>query len=187
MKTFYISLIIMLLFTTVFSQEVKNEVEKRIEKQEMPSKALELLESMPVNMKKAKFYNEKDNEHSSYEAKVKYKNRKYSIEFDNSGALHDIEVLLDFDKLPKNTAKTIKNYLKTTYERHKIEKTQQQYSPANFKNAFEKDIGPDKYELIVATKNKENELEKREILFDSNGKELSTRKVIRNSYDFLLF
>ncbi|HEA28803.1 MAG TPA: hypothetical protein ENH91_02205 [Leeuwenhoekiella sp.] len=183
----FLSVLVLFMPISVFSQSVKNEVEKRITKEEMPAEALRRLEQMPIKLEKARLYLEQDNEHRSVEAKVAHKGKKYSIEFEKTGNLHDIEVVITLDEIPKYIAKTIKNYLKNTYERYKIEKIQQQFSPSNTQDAFGERKNPDKYELIVATKNKENKLEKKEIRFDPNGNLLETRKIIRRSYDFLLF
>jgi hypothetical protein len=172
---------------SAFSQDVKNEVEKRIKRKEMPAEAIQTLKTMPINLNESKFYLEKDNKHSSFEAKVKYKDHRYSIELNKKGELLDIEVVINLEEIPEEVRETIENYLENTYERHKIEKIQEHFIPANTQDAFDERKNPDKYELIVATKNKENKLEKREILFNSNGKELETRKVIRRAYEFLLF
>lgn len=187
MRKFLLSIILILLVNAAFSQVTKNEVEKRIKRSEMPAEAILILKNMPINLKNAKFYLEKDNEHSSFEAKVKFKGHKYSIELDENGELLDIEIAIDLNEIPENVTKFIKNYLKNTYERHKIEKIQEHFIPVNTKDAFDERKKPDKYEFIVATKNKENKLEEMEIHFDSTGKELETRKVIRRSYEFFLF
>ncbi len=187
MRKFLLSVILILLGNAAFSQETKNEVEKRIKEAEMPAEAIHTLKTLPINLNRTKFYLESDNEHSSFEAKVKLKGHKYSIEFDKNGELLDIEIAIDLDEIPENITKSIKNYLKNTYERHKIEKIQEHFIPANTRDAFDERKNPDKYEFIVATKNKENKLEEMEIRFDSTGKELETRKVIRRSYEFFLF
>lgn len=142
---------------------------------------------MPINLKKATFYLKKDNEHIGFEANVKYKEHRYSIELDEHGRLFDIDSAINLCEIPEKVSETVINSLKNTCEHHKIEKIQEYVIPANTRNAFEERKNTGKYALTVTTKNKEINCRQRKYVFDSTGKEPETRKAIRRSYEFHLF
>lgn len=167
------------------SQNTKNEVEKRINAEEMPAPALALLQEMPIE-NRVKYYFESDGDNESFEAKFKFNKHKYSVEFSTSGELQDIEIAYDLDEIDPQIAGLIEQDLKARFERHKIEKLQKQFSSTLWQQAFSSQ-NPDGYELIVATKNKENKLSNLEITYDKNGNFVNSRKVLRRSYDFILF
>ena len=183
-----VSIIFVFLNSMAFSQDVKEEVEKRIYISEMPTQAVIYIKQMPIDTAtKIKYYFEQDKDRKSYEAKFKFKEHKYSVEFDINGNLQDIEVRQKKSDLPEDILARIESYLTDTYSRYKIEKTQMQYLPLHAKRAFKENIKPDGYELIVATKNEKNKLEKYEMTFNPKGSFLKSRKIVRRSYDFLLF
>tara|TARA_R110002020_G_scaffold474035_2_gene704316 strand:+ start:87 stop:650 length:564 start_codon:yes stop_codon:yes gene_type:complete len=183
-----LSIICLVIYSIAFSQGVKEEVEKRIDLSEMPQEAKIYIKQMPIETTtKIKYYFEKDRDRESYEAKFKFEDHKYSVEFDPDGNLQDIEVRHKKNDLPEDIVKRIEHYLQNTYSRYKIEKIQTQYLPLHAKRAFKEKIEPDGYELIVATKNEKNKLEKYEMTFNPRGSFLKSRKIVRRSYDFLLF
>ncbi len=167
------------------AQEVKQEVEKRIDAEEMPPAALDYLNTLRGTKRKLHFYMEHDGEHQSYEAKFKIKHAKYSVEFNSEGQLEDIEILQTPKKMG-SALTAVKQYLETNFERYRIEKIQSHFEKGQ--DFDTSDPGnPDAWELIVATKNSENKLERFEMTFDVTGKYLKSRKVVRRSYEFLLF
>lgn len=172
-----------------FSQEKKIEKEERIELSAMPEKAQTYLEDfMPQEIRRLRYYFETDGSSESYEAKFKYKRRRFSVEFDKAGILQDIEVETEKEELAETVLTNIEDYISSRHERFRIEKIQAQFlSQGNdMKRSLKPGGVPDNYELIVATKNK-GELKKFEILFDKNGEFKKEREIIRNSYDYLLF
>lgn len=179
--------IIYLFTVSVLAQTVKHEVEDRIDASEMPAQAVKYIEQIKIKTKRLKYYLEEDEGKKGYEAKFKNNGKKYSVEFDDLGSLQDIEVRISESKTPEKILKTIEHYLNQNYNRFKIEKIQAQYLPLHANRAFTDKINPDAYELIVATKNDDNKLQKFEMTFNAQGKYIKSRKIIRRSYDFLLF
>lgn len=177
-----------LLMTGVLSaQEAKKEVEKRIKPGAMPESAVDYIENLPVKPKRLKYYLETDGDDLSFEAKFKNSGRIHSVEFDEKGNLLDIEIIVGKRFPEEATLAKIRSYLNNNFTRHKIEKIQAQYLPLHQSRAFEQPGKPDAFELVVATKNEKNKLQHFEMTFNAEGSFLKSRKIIRRSYDFLLF
>lgn len=178
------------------AQEKKIEKEERIDFREMPASTLFLIKKIPENAKRLRYYYETDGEKESYEAKFKLSSATFSVEFGKAGKLQDIEVTLDAKQLPTTTLKNIQTYLAANHERYNIEKIQAQYlsTATNLESTEDlllkslsfKSQKPDNYELIVAVKNN-GVLKKFEMLFNETGKFKNERKILRNSYDYLIF
>lgn len=189
-------LLILILILPIFasSQDKKIEKEEDIKREQMPEGAQEyLLQNIPEDINKLRHYYETDGDKESFEAKFKYNRHRFSVEFNETGTLEDIEVQVKKNDLEDVVLEKIENYLDTQHDRFKIEKIQAQFQSDNknpeqtMKRArkFDKN-SPDHYELIVATKNK-GKLKKYEMLFDANGNFENEREIIRNSYDYLIF
>ncbi|MAZ27871.1 MAG: hypothetical protein CL868_12440 [Cytophagaceae bacterium] len=168
------------------SQKVKNEIEKRIKEIEMPAPAVEMLKKMQIGSQ-VRYYLEKDGDTRSYEAKFKQEGHLYSVEFTPGGKLEDVEVTIAFKALPAPVKDAVLSDLASRSARFKVEKTQLHYDARHWENALKKEGPPDGHELIVALKNEKNKLSKQEMTYDASGKFLSSRKVVRRSYDFMLF
>jgi hypothetical protein len=168
----------------------KIEREEKITIELFPKTALEFVNTISNSRKKVKFYKETDGDKISYEAKLKYQNRKYSIEFDEQGKIEDVEIQVSKRSIKKKAFLKIENYLDTVARKYRIEKVQEQYVGEN-KTAIQikEQIAQklvDNYELIVAFKNN-RKIYRREYLFDNKGNFLSKRDIKRLEYDFLLF
>ena len=168
----------------------KIEREEKITIESFPKTALEFVNTISNSRKKVKFYKETDGDKISYEAKLKYQNRKYSIEFDEQGKIEDVEIQVSKRSIKKKAFLKIENYLDTVARKYRIEKVQEQYVGEN-KTAIQikEQIAQklvDNYELIVAFKNN-RKIYRREYLFDNKGNFLSKRDIKRLEYDFLLF
>lgn len=171
----------------LFAQEKKQEVETSIKKSDLPEEALSILNQFWNDEKKADFYREFDGQSISYEAKFKLNNYLHSIEFDENGTLLDIELLINFDKIPKNTGNAIKSYLNDQYTKFRITRVQRQYSndEEDLAELFLKKEFDDltiRYELEVEAQNKE-ELGAFEFLFNENGQLIRKREIVRRSLD----
>ncbi len=187
--------IIIFLFTSIFSfSQSKDEQEKRIKLEAFPAEAQALLQSLPDNSKKLKFYKETDSLKISYEAKFKFNKRYYSIEFDNNGILEDIEVLIKKKKLDKALLKMLTNFYKTSYKSYKFIKIQEQYIPKSHPNesvildllngnpsSFEIN-----YEIIAEVKSKAKR-EIREFTFDNTGQLIKSRPLKSSSYEHIMY
>ncbi|MUP45360.1 hypothetical protein E0K83_06320 [Gramella sp. BOM4] len=188
-------LLSILLFMPIFalSQNKKIEREKDIALKEMPETAQRYIKNnLPENYRKLRCYYETDGQKESYEAKFKFDGNRYSVEFNQAGKLEDIEVVLKKKELDRNLLQKIEVYLSTRHDRFRIEKIQAQYLSGEKHTAkvlpggINEHASPDNYELIVATKN-QGKIRKFEMLFDAEGNFVKERKVIRNSYDYLIF
>jgi hypothetical protein len=149
----------------------KMEIEERIEKEEAPFLAQKFIDSLYFSSK-IKWYLEKDYIKTTYEAKVKEKGQKYSIEFDSLGYIEDIELEIKWKRIPTSTQNAICEKLHTEFEKFKIKKIQIQYigqekDLLNFKTSTENLII--KYEIVVKGK-KESQTSFYEYLFSERGK-----------------
>nr|WKN39133.1 hypothetical protein K4G66_10525 [Tunicatimonas sp. TK19036] len=173
---------------------VKEEVEKRIKAEEMPKAAMSILSDWLKDSRRVRFYYETDGDHQTYETKLIRNERHFSIEFDNSGVLMDIEELINTEQLPDAVIETIHNVLSRTYEKHKIRRIQRQFLPKNsdenllntilsFSEETEQFIN---YEIEVNVK-EQSRMRAYEILFDAEGQILDQRLIVRRSLDNLLY
>ncbi len=186
-------LILVLLATSVlcFGQK-KQEQEFRIDKNELPQNVLTELSGYLKEAKRLRFYKELDGEKSSYEVKFKKDRLRYSVEFDENGKLEDVEFIIEPTDIPEDTLEQIARHLISKHGKYRIKKIQQQYlngddTQKTLQDAFQNLILPDvRYELIIATKDKEGYSEY-EITFDALGKHLLTRKSVNTKYDHVLF
>ncbi len=168
----------------------KIEREEKITANLFPDQALKYVEIIGNSRKKVKFYRETDGDKISYEAKLKFQGRKYSIEFNAQGVLEDVEISIQRRKVNKASFAQIEKYLDTVASKYRIEKVQEQYVGLNKtatqikEKIAQKNI--DNYELIVAFKN-DRKIFRREYLFDIAGNFISKRDIKRLEYDFILF
>jgi len=120
------------------------------------------------------------------EAKTKTKKGLYSIEFDKNGALEDLEIGIHFESIPTPVKLKIIDHLTSNFKRHRVKKTQLQYS-GNLEDirdylilSKEKSITK-KYEIVIKAKN-ESGVHLYEFLFSNTGDfERKSKVVFRNS------
>jgi len=194
MKINYLPLLILIIGTTCTFGQYKYEREHRIRKDQFPPKALEMLDQHLENVKKLKFYKETDSLKNSYEAKFKKDKLLYSMEFDTSGNLEDIEIIIKSIDIPSEAYNNITGYFNETFEKHKIKKIQQHYATSKtedptqtLSNAFQKLPLPTLfYEIEVAGKMDKNYLEY-EVLFDAKGNFKTSRERLPPNYDHVLY
>ena len=172
--------------------QVKDEKEVRLKPDEVPSSILESVEDYLDKSKKVKFFAETDNEKKSYEVKLQIGGSKYSIEFDESGKLEDIEKTIVFSSLITDTGDNITEHL-NTYSKHRICKIQKQFSSTTKENAqvIEEALLNEKadlirYELEVDIR-KNGKWTSFEMLFSDDGGFISKRRIIRRSSEFILY
>lgn len=177
---------------TCFSQE-KRERELRIKEDGFPKIALEKLSPFLEDAKRIRFYKEFDKKKTSYEAKFKKDRLFFSVEFDSTGILEDIEYTIESVDIPEESWKKIETYIKEVFDRPRIKKIQQQYPIQNsmeqqtLKDAFQNLLMPYiNYELIIASKERKG-FREYELLFDANGKFIRARKSIPQKYDHVLY
>jgi hypothetical protein len=168
----------------------KKEREEKITLDLFPKNAAEVVTQIGYARKKVTYYRETDGKTLSYEAKLRYQDRKYSIEFDKNGLLEDVELDSRKRRIPKEALFKISKTLDSIARRYRIEKVQEQYvagdqNTQQIKEKIARD-NFDNYELIVAFKDK-RKIYRKEFLFDKNGNFISQRDIKRLEYDFLLF
>ena len=168
----------------------KKEREEKITVDLFPNNAVEVVRVIGYARKKVTYYRETDGNKISYEAKLKYQDRKYSIEFDENGLLEDVELDSRKRRIPKETLFKISKTLDSIAEKYRVEKVQEQYiagdqNSQQIQQKIARD-SLDNYELIVAFKDK-RKIYRKEFLFDKKGKFISQRDIKRLEYDFLLF
>jgi len=195
MNYFYILLFLSFSLCCTAQKSNKYEKEERIEKKAFPKNALDFLDkTLPKEIKKVKYYKEQDSVKISYETKLKYKKRKYSVEFSKKGILEDVEVTVKQKHIPTRTLEMIKKHLYNNYSAFRIKKIQRQYNNTTtidastvMKNAFSNDRKSSYlYEIIAEVKTKK----KRyfiEITFTKDGDFKLVRTVIPSSYDHILY
>ncbi len=175
------------------SQET-SEREYRIKRSEFPSIAYEFVKTELSNVKKLRFYKERDSTTTLYKAKLKKAKLYYSLEFDATGGLKNIEVLITSIDIPDDSFSPIQTYLGNNFNAFKIHKISQQYLVTDelplkttLKNAFQNLIIPSiNYELVVSAKSDKGQQDY-EILFDSNGKFMRIRELVAPNYDHVLY
>ena len=178
---------------TVSIAQTKQEREFRITADELPKNVLTQLEPYTVAAKRLRFYKEQDGTKSSYEVKFKKDKLHYSVEFDESGTLEDVEFIIGPADIPEDTYLNITTYLNKSFKKPRIKKIQQQYLAKDdthqnvLKNAFQNLLIPQlNYELIIGSKDNSG-FSEYELTFNAEGKHLLTRKAIKSKYDHVLY
>ena len=195
MKTYYQLLLLPAILSISFTnlcvaQDTKDEVEQSISRDAMPAKSLYLINQFWKEEKKADFYRQSDGEMISYEVKFDWEDYQYSIEFDSTGLLIDIEQLIEFDELPEALRNTITEEIEKQYSKFRFTRVQRQFSDFEedgeevFADILEEDFEDllIRYEIEIDAQNKE-ELGSFEMLFDDNGNFIQKRKIVRRSLD----
>lgn len=175
------------------SQET-SEREYRIKRSEFPLIAYEFVKTELNNVKKLRFYKERDSARTLYKAKFKKAKLYYSLEFDATGGLNNIEVLITRVDIPDDSFSVIQTYLGKNFKLFKIHKISQQYLVSDeiplkttIKNAFQNlIISSLNYELFISSKSNK-ERHEYEILFDSEGNFIRIRELVAPNYDHILY
>ena len=192
-RSFLLLILVLFQFSMVNSQ-VKVEREHRIKKNQFPETAHDFIKEKLDEAKKIRFYKETDTTKISYEARFKKDKLHYSIEFDESGKLEDIEILINEVDVPDESWLKITKFLKEKFTKYKIRRIQQQY-PVNsdeptettLNNAFQNLLIPSlNYELMVWCKIQDDHSDI-EILFGAEGEFKKMRESLPANYDHVLY
>jgi hypothetical protein len=121
MKKYYWGLLFILgSFQIAFSQ-----TEGGIRKSAIPPAVPEYIGKNYPGHSHIKYYQEKIQDTMYYEAVFKKGEDKYSLLFDRSGILCEIEETLPFKELPDGISRKVEEYLKKEFSCHKIIETQE--------------------------------------------------------------
>ena len=183
MKKIISFFLILMIFSAqnLFAQE-KYEKESRIHQREVPENAKKLIDPI-YDKKKLKWYHEIGLNSESIEAKFKRKEIQYSVEFDMTGNIADVEMKVNWEGLNENLKKAITLQLNKDCENHKIIKVQKQHTGTEANLAKLLNSGKEspentiKYELIVRCSQPKS-VNLFEYLFDEQGQIVSTSKII---------
>lgn len=112
-----------------YGQREKVEVERFISKKAVPDDAKEWLRDAFENrIKRLRWYEETGQGARFFEAKFLYQKRNYSVKFNESGNLVDVEFIILLEEIPENARHNIIAYLETTFSKYKIERIQEQWT-----------------------------------------------------------
>ncbi|MEZ4953132.1 MAG: hypothetical protein R2825_06110 [Saprospiraceae bacterium] len=168
--------------TNQIHAQVKYEKESRLKEKDVPSIALDFIDSLAVK-KKVRWYLEEGFNRTSVEAKFKMDNRKYSIEFDTIGNLEDIEIQVKWDGLNKTLRDSIDFYLGQDCEKYKTRRVQIQYSGDphvllhKIKTGESKEDCITRYEVVVKCCYG-NSIDLFEYLFSDSGRKLTVSQIV---------
>ncbi len=177
----------------VFSQ-TKNEKEERITESEFPSTAIAVVNNLPEDCKRLKFYKETDGEKQSFEVKFKFKRKRYSLEFSNDGIIEDLEILTKLKTINEEKKSKIEDYFTSSFSKYKLIKVQKQFVYHSELDAltFANDIldntsAEDPNFEIIAEVKTDNKRDIREFTFDDSGEFVNFRILNPTSYEHVLY
>jgi hypothetical protein len=156
MKHLIVSLMLSLIVLPGIGQ-LKYERENRINKRDVPEHAVRFVDSLRFTSK-IKWFQETGIDRTSFEAKTRFRGKRYSIEFSEDGTLEDIEIQIKQKEIPIDSYQAIHEYFSDTYGKFSFEKIQIQYSgdPALialfFQNGEMKDEIEVHYEIVISTR-----------------------------------
>ncbi|WP_299158471.1 hypothetical protein [uncultured Eudoraea sp.] len=187
-------LVLVLFQFSMVNSQVKVEREHRIKKNQFPETAHEFIQEKLKEAKKIRFYKETDTTKISYETKFKKDKLYYSIEFDESGKLEDIEISIKEVDVPEVSWSKITKFLNEKFTKFKIRKIQQQYpitsdetAETTLNNAFQNLLIPSlNYELMVRGKIQDVHSDF-EILFGAEGDFIKMKESLPANYDHVLY
>jgi len=195
-KAYIISLLtalIALSASTLQAQAVKDEVEDSIKRDQMPEKALDTLDEFWLGDDSIRYYAQSDGDVETFEAKLEWKGKKYSIEFTRSGNIIDVEQLVEMQEVSIPAQNGIREYLQQEFKKVTITRLQRQYIANDEDGIDDEDFIDDileaddedyliRYEIEVEGRS-ESQIGAFELLFDSAGDLIQQRKIVRRSVD----
>ncbi|GBF21835.1 MULTISPECIES: hypothetical protein [unclassified Arenibacter] len=169
-------------FSNYILAQEKYERESRLKQKYVPSNALNFIDSLSLK-NKVKWYLEEGFESKSIEAKFKRNGEKHSIEFDIHGIIQDVEIEMKWNDLYMPFKNLIIKQLKEDCIKHKIVKTQIQYTGNQtalllklLSDVSVKDLTV-KYEIILKCHCDKN-TQLFEYLFNDNGQLIMATPII---------
>ena len=127
-KIVFVMVLIFLIIQNVFSQDIKREFERPINRSEVSEKVLQKLEPILRGASNIRFYREYDIETYSTEVKLKYKGDFWSIEFESDDRFKDAEKTLKRRYFRKMMNEKFHASLQSLGKKYKIMRVQKQYS-----------------------------------------------------------
>jgi len=107
--------------------QTKFEREYRLNSVQVPAESQAYLASLGAT-KKIKWYKEISQSGISIEGKTKINNACYSVEFDTTGVLEDVEIKIGWKNVEEPTQQSILQYLDSQFDKHSFQKIQRQFT-----------------------------------------------------------
>lgn len=190
MKNYKITVLVFLIALPFnLAGQIKYEREYNLEKEKIPGIAKTFIESCCPNSK-VKWYGEESLKGLSIEAKIYYKGSLYSIEFDTSGHIQDVEKKIGLHDIPENTRLAIVNKLDSVFSKHKINKIQVQWMGSDLAlyELIEKENSAlphtINYEIVVKGE-KDKSTRMYELQFSIKGTVISVLEIVQRNTDNL--
>lgn len=178
----------------LYAQDLKEEVENSIDREEMPASALDALEDFleDQTVTDLEYFRETDGETTTFETKLNWQGYQYSIEFTDEGSLLDIEQLIEFSEIPEEAQVRITDKMEEQFSGFRMTRIQRQFI-ADEEDEEGEDVIEDflendmddliiRYEIEVEGQNR-REMGSFEMLFDSEGELIQRRRIVRRSLD----
>ncbi|CAG5080663.1 hypothetical protein [Parvicella tangerina] len=180
------------LIVTCLSTLAQNKFEKeyKISAEKVPVKALGFTKQLISSTDAIKWYREESQDGTTLEAKLDRKGLLLSVEFDTTGQLIDLEILVDHKDLPDSISNEILHELDSSFQKYKIVKIQLQYSGLEsdvlevIKGSSDETAITVKYEVVVRAK-ADKSWQWYETTHDRNGTMIEKLIIVRNNTDHL--
>jgi hypothetical protein len=180
-----------MMWPVVGQAQSKLEKERRIDAAEVPENATRFVDSLFPGVR-VKWYFEENLKGNSIEGKLNKNKLRYSVEFDTSGALQDIELVISAKELRKGLQDKMQAELDSRFIKIKIDKIQVQFSGATslllrspLKPGIVGEGILERYEVVFRGKNEDWKLY--EATFSKMGDLLSLEEIILKNTDHLAF
>ena len=191
-----VALLLLLAVPASAQQDIKQERETSIRREAIPPEALTLLAPLLETARRIRYFYQTDGREQTYEVKFIWQKNAFSVAFDSTGRLLDVEILKKFRQLPPAVQQAIGAHLDQHYDRRRITRSQVQYAHPEGANrgaevlqqAMEQGEGNAllRYELEVDGR-RAGELLSHELLFDHAGILIQQRTLIRRPIDILIY
>ncbi|GAB3883008.1 hypothetical protein [Spirosoma agri] len=169
----------------------KYEREYRIKSSAVPPKAARFIDDVFAKTT-VHWYGEESLTGRSIEAKLKFRGNQYSVEFDTSGTIQDVEMLIRYNQIPAKTRTKLTDQLNQKFDRFSVVRTQQQWtaSLADLKTAIQTDAVPAlvqvRYELTLNAR-KNRSANYYEVLCERTGAVVQVRQLVQRNTNNLMY
>ena len=187
---YHLSILFLLTSFSLVAQN-KTEVERSISATAVPSAARAWLHETYASTPRLHWYLERSSGETSYEAKLRHRGAWHSVEFDEDGALQDVEIIVELSALPETARRGMAAYFDTTYTKHRIRKIQQQLTgpPEVVRAVIQGEPGEEvtyRYEVEFYGKSRRSKA-LWEGLFDDQGQLLERKRIVLRPTDNLMY
>ncbi|MCF2518271.1 hypothetical protein [Dyadobacter sp. CY351] len=193
-KQSFINLIFVLMVGVLWnpcSAQKKYEREFSIKTDAVPQTAADFVNSV-FTKSKIHWYREESLTGNSIEAKLKHSKKRYSIEFDETGNIQDVEIVSSIDAMEGSSRATLTDNLGKEFSHYKIVKTQLHWNGpvAALKKSLLENMAAKgvqtRYELVL--KGTRDKLESYfEVLAEENGAIVSIHQIVQRNTDNLIY